>query len=104
MGILAATFIKIHFICVYLLAFLILTLLLILYRKTKINGFLVILLFFLIGLLHYKNFLTLKPNDIYYICEKEGVKITLEGRVASEVVKGPYDNSFIFHPKATSEG
>ena len=81
-----------------------LVLLIVLHKRGIRIDFLIILMFFLIGMLHQSNNATLHTNDIYFFINPDTNKASMRGVVASHIQEGPYDSSFVLHPRYLRTG
>lgn len=94
-GIILANYINLNFIILYVSTLCCLAILIFLQRRVASNS-LIALIFLFIGCLHQINFYTLKPDDIYYLSKLRLGEVSIKGKVASQIQKGPFDKSFVF--------
>ena len=95
LGIISVQYINISFIILYLLSIFVLSLL-IFFKRSLVSKVLIILLFFLTGLLHQINFNIPALDDICYLGKLRLDEVSVSGVVASQINDGPFDRSFIF--------
>ena len=94
-GIILASYINLNFTFFYILALCCLVILIFL-KKLSVADYLIVLMFLFIGCLHQINFATLKSEDIYHLSRLKLGEVSVAGRVASQIQKGPFDKSFVF--------
>jgi competence protein ComEC len=95
-GIILANYIKINFIILYILSWVGICVLFYRIARHKSCSYIIILIFFLIGLLRQATSNTIKPDDISYLNKFSLNKVSLQGVVISPVQESRFGRSFIF--------
>jgi len=103
-GIISAAYINIGLFVVYVAALFVLLLLFYLHIRQKNSGYVILLIFFLIGLLRQMVFASPGKDDIHYFSGLKFKQVSLYGVVSSQIEENRFGKSFVFDVKSIRVG